>query len=189
MRPEAGHSKPKERPSSPSAPRLPVHRLGRVFMGSFCRPWPRRLHRQAAAKSRRDASHRSADSFSDPHNFLPARTFAISRRHARMAAHQATPARSGILLRSRNSRGCGLELLLLRRHSAHQRGRRHHRAIYGPGVGVVLCSRSPPAKAHATESSRSRDGVSRDRHSSSALSVRARSRTFASMPTASSRRC
>ena len=157
-------------------------------MGRLRRTRPRRLYWQAA-RWQHSPSHRSAHSFADAHHILAAGAASASRRLKRLAAHQAAAARSRILLSSRHAGRRRFELFLLRRHPAHQRGHRHHRAIHRARLGSALRSRPPPAKAHAPKNCRRRLGRNRNRSRHQPVGQHVPELRSISILTASSPRC
>jgi len=125
-------------PATASPPRIFLYCLRRLPLGSLRCPGPRRVYWETAVGPRRSSSHRTTDSFADPHHILAGRAASSSSCFPRLAADQAACARPRLLFYPGHARRGGLELFLLCCHPAHQRGHRYHRAIHRSGVGAAL---------------------------------------------------
>src|ERR1700683_3148056 len=135
-----------------SSARIFVYRLGSFSLGSLSGEGPRVVSRTAAIKLNRSPSDRSIDPLADADDILSAGAASSSGCLQRMAANQASRARSRLLFSSRHAWRSGLELFLLCRDPENERRYRDHRAVHGACLGVVLCGGARPAKALDEES-------------------------------------
>src|SRR5208283_5048201 len=123
---------------SSSAAGLPLYRERSPALGHLGDARSRGLHRASAAGGGVTGKHRSADPVAEPRSSVAGGVVARAAGAPGSVRVARSRPRLDAVFPAGNSRCSGLELFLLPRDSADERGNGHHPAIHGSSLGVAL---------------------------------------------------